>query len=251
MELRSAMREKDQVIFIFLFPVIMLGIFGAVFGGNITAGVSFSQYFLAGMIATGLMLVSFQSLAITIAVERDDGTLKRLAGTPMPPAAYFLGKVGMVLVTGLAQVAVLLTVGVLALGIDLPRDPGRWATFAWVAVLGLTAGTLLGIAFSSVPRTGKSASAVVTPVVIVLQFISGVYFVFSDLPQWMQGVAGNFPLKWMAQGMRSVFLPESFAAQEVTGSWQHGLTAVVLGAWCVGGLVLCLRTFRWLRRDDG
>ena len=52
-------------------------------------------------------------------------------------------------------------------------------------------------------------------------------------------------------GMRSVFLPESFAAAEVAGSWELGKVALVLGAWCVGGLVLCLLTFRWKSRSDG
>jgi ABC-2 type transport system permease protein len=112
-------------------------------------------------------------------------------------------------------------------------------------VLGITACTLCGIAFSSLARTGRSAPAVVTPVAIVLQFISGVFFVFTDLPPWMQQIAALFPLKWMCQGMRSAFLPDSFASFEAAGSWELGKVALVLGAWCVGGLVLCLTTFRW------
>jgi ABC-2 type transport system permease protein len=84
-----------------------------------------------------------------------------------------------------------------------------------------------------------------------LQFISGVFFIYTELPTWMQNVAALFPLKWMAQGMRSVFLPEEFAAAEAAGSWQLGLVALVLLAWTIGGLVLALTTFRWRRRDDG
>jgi hypothetical protein len=74
---------------------------------------------------------------------------------------------------------------------------------------------------------------------------------YSDLPTWLQHIAAIFPLKWMAQGMRSVFLPPEFEAAEVSGSWQHGLTAVVLVLWLIVGLVLCVRTFRWQRRDAG
>jgi ABC-2 type transport system permease protein len=92
---------------------------------------------------------------------------------------------------------------------------------------------------------------VVSPVVIVLQFISGIFFVYSALPAWMQNVASVFPLKWLAQGMRSVFLPDSFAAQEPGGSWQLPQAALVLAAWTVFGLILCTRTFRWMRRDAG
>jgi ABC-2 type transport system permease protein len=250
-ELKQFFRQRDSVVFTFAFPVILLFIFGSVFSEDIVPGVSFTQYFAAGMVASGVILSSFQSLAIGIAVERDDGTLKRLRGTPMPPAAFFLGKIGLVLVTAVVQTAILLVLGALLFELELPRDPERWLRLAWIFVLGTAAGTVLGISFSSVPRSAKSAAAVVSPVVIVLQFISGVFFVYSELPPWMQQVAQVFPLKWLAQGMRSVFLPESFASQEVGGSWELPATALVLAAWTVVGLLLALRTFRWLRRDHG
>jgi ABC-2 type transport system permease protein len=255
-EVRTFFRERDAVVFIFAYPIIMLAIFATVFGQDGATvgpppGIPFAQYFLPGMLATGIMLSSFQQLAISIAVERDDGGLKRLHGTPLPPAAFFLGKTGEVLVTSLVQTALLLAAAALFFDVPMPTTATAWATFAWVFVLGTAAGTLCGVAFSSVPRSGKSASAVVTPIVLVLQFISGVFFVFNDLPTWMQQVASVFPLKWMAQGMRSVFLPASAESWEVTGSWQHGATALVLLVWAVAALVVGVRTFRWQRRDDG
>jgi ABC-2 type transport system permease protein len=255
-EVRGFFRERDAVIFIFAYPVIMLMIFSTVFGQDGATvgpgdGVSFSQYFLPGMIATGVLLSSFQSLAVQIPVERDTGGLKRLGGTPLPPAAYFLGKVGQVLLTTLVQVALLLAVAALVYDVDLPTTADRWLTFAWVLVLGTAAGAVCGVGFSSLPRSARSASAVVTPVVLVLQFISGVFFAFYDLPSWMQNVASVFPLRWMAQGMRSVFLPDDMVTLEVGGTWAHGTTAAVLVAWLVVGLVIGVRTFRWRRRDDG
>ena len=95
---------------------------------------------------------------------------------------------------------------------------------------------------------GRGAAALVTPVVLVLQFTSGVFFVFSDLPQWMQNFASIFPLKWMTQAMRSVFLPDSAAAMEVNGSWELGMTAVVLLIWIALGVVLANIFFRWTPR---
>ena len=257
-EVKTFFREKDAVVFVFAFPVIMLAIFATVFGGDDgeafrVDGVSvpFTQYFLPGMLAAGIMLSSFQSLAISISIERDDGTLKRLRGTPMPPVSYFLGKIGLVLATSLAQIALLLVFAALVFDVPMPSDVSRLLTFGWIFALGTAAGTVLGIAFSSVPRSGRSAPAVVTPVVLVLQFVSGVFFAFNDLPMWMQRVAEIFPLKWMAQGMRSVFLPPELEAGEVSGSWQHGSAVLVLTTWLLVGLVLCLRTFRWSRRDAG
>jgi ABC-2 type transport system permease protein len=85
----------------------------------------------------------------------------------------------------------------------------------------------------------------------VLQFISGVFFVFTTLPAWMQQTAAVFPLKWMCQGLRAVFLPESFGAQEPGGSFELGRVALMLALWCVIGLALCLTTFRWTTGRDG
>ena len=254
-EVRQFWRERDAVVFVFAYPIIMLAIFSTVFGGenqgDAAADVDFARYFLPGMIATGIMLTSFQSLAISIAVERDDGTLRRLRATPLPATSYFGGKILLTLATSLAQTAALLAVAAGLYDVPLPTDPGRWATFAWVFVLGTATGTICGVAFSSLPRSGRSASAVVTPVVLVLQFISGVFFAFYALPSWMQTVASVFPLKWIAQGMRSVFLPEDMVALEPSGSWQLPATAAVLVAWLLVGLVVGVRTFRWRRRDDG
>jgi ABC-2 type transport system permease protein len=81
--------------------------------------------------------------------------------------------------------------------------------------------------------------------VIILQFFSGVFFVFTDLPGWMQQVAALFPLKWMTQGMRSVFLPDSFATQEVAGTWETGRTFWIILAWLIAGLVISIKTFKW------
>ena len=160
LELKQFFRERDSMVFTFLFPVIMLFIFGSVFKDQeLPGGVSFTQYFTAGMIATGVMLSSFQQLAISIAVERDDGTLKRLRGTPMPPAAYFLGKVGMVVLTSLVQVVIMLVCGGLLFGLDVPSDAGSWLTFTWVFLLGTASGTVRGNRVLLRPPVGEERAA--------------------------------------------------------------------------------------------
>lgn len=245
LEVKQFMRQRESVVFTLLFPVLLLLIFGSVFKDEIAPGVTFSQYFVAGMIASGLVNTGFQQLAITIPMERDDGTLKRLRGTPAPASSYFIGKIILVFVSMSIQVILLLIFGVLLYGIALPSDSAHWITFIWVMLLGLISSTLLGIAFSSVPKSGRGASAVVSPIVIILQFFSGVFFVFTQLPSWMQNLAAIFPLKWLTQGMRAVFLPDSFAAQEVAGSWELGKIALFLGIWSIAGFFLALKTFRW------
>ena len=245
LEVKQFMRQRESVVFTLAFPIMLLGIFGSVFTNELTNGVTFSQYFVAGMIASGLVNTGFQQLAIMIPVERDFGTLKRLRGTPMPAASYFIGKSIVVFVSMALQVALLLIAGILFFGVNLPTDPAKWFTFVWLIILGSAASTILGIAFSVVPKSGRGASAVVSPVVIILQFFSGVFFVFTDLPGWMQQVAAVFPLKWMTQGMRSVFLPDSFATREVAGSWETGRTFWIILIWLIAGLLISIKTFKW------
>lgn len=252
LEIRQFFRQRDQVVFTFAFPVVFLFLFASIFSDDVEgAGITASQLYVPAMMAAGIMSTSFQSLGISIAIERDEKVLRRLRGTPMPPAAYFLGKIWLVLVTGALETAILLLAGTTLYDVDLPADAGKWADFAWIFVLGLTACALLGIAVSSVPKSGKSATSVVVLPFLVLQFISGVYIAIDTIPDWMLNIGALFPLKWMCQGLRGVFLPESAQVLEQAGGWEFGRVALVLGAWCVGGLLLCLLTFRWKDRRDG
>ncbi|SDP49098.1 ABC-2 type transport system permease protein [Pedococcus dokdonensis] len=254
LELKMYFREKEAVFFSFIFPILMLSMFSVIFGDEFGAGepgaadVSAARFFLPGMVAAGVMLTSFQSMALSVAVERDDGTLKRLRSTPMPPVAYFLGKIGLVAITSLAQFALLIAVARLGFGVQLPTDPARWGTFVWVFLLGVASGTVLGIAYSSLASSSRSVGAIVIAPTLILQFISGVYFAFTDLPEWLKQVASIFPLKWIAQGMRSVFFPDDWQGAEMASTWEHGRTALVLAAWLVAGLLVCARTFRWTKR---
>lgn len=247
LEIRQFARQRESVVFTMLFPIILLAIFGSVFKNTIGPNVTFSQYFVAGMIASGLVNTGFQQLAIIIPMEREFGTLKRLRGTPMPASSYFIGKSILVAVSMAIQVALLLAAGVIFFGVHLPTAPSKWLTFTWLIILGSATSTVLGIAFSAIIKSGRGASAVVSPVVIVLQFFSGVFFVFTSLPGWMQQVAAIFPLKWMTQGIRSVFLPDSFATQEAARSWESGKTFAIILAWLVIGLFFAIRKFKWER----
>jgi ABC-2 type transport system permease protein len=61
----------------------------------------------------------------------------------------------------------------------------------------------------------------------------------------MQNAAAFVPVKWMAQGLRSVFLPDSFQAVEPAGTWELGRVALVLALWAVLAAVATGLTFRW------
>jgi ABC-2 type transport system permease protein len=247
LEIKQFMRQRESVVFTIFFPLILMVIFGSVFKDTIAPGVKYSQYFVAGMIASGMVNSGFQQLAIMIPMERDAGALKRLRGTPMPLASYFIGKVILVLASMLAQTILLIAGGVAFYGLKFPATQEKWLLLIGLLILGSANSTALGIAVAAVAKSGRGASAIVSPVVIVLQFFSGVFFIFTQLPTWMQQVAAIFPLKWLTQGMREVFLPDSFAVKEVAQSWETSRGILINVIWLVIGVFLAMKTFKWDR----
>ncbi|WP_328604634.1 ABC transporter permease [Amycolatopsis sp. NBC_00345] len=246
-ELRQFFRNKEQVVFTFSLPAVLMILLGSILDGPTgQPGVSAGQLLAAGMIGSGIVSTSFNSVGIGMAADREMGALKRLHGTPMPPASYFIGKMIMVAVTSVAQTVLMAAVAMLLFGLQLPSDPVKWLTLVWVLLLGIVSCTLLGISISSLTRTATGTVAVVQLVYLVLQFISGVFVTpITHLPKIMVDIASFFPLKWICQGFRSVFLPADAATQEMAGSWELPMVALVLVAWCVAGLVLARLTFRW------
>ena len=246
-ELLLTFRDRRTVTFTVILPfVLLLTLSSLLHNQTIRGNVSFAQYLTAGMIASGLVYGGFQSLSIALPDERANGTLKRLHGSPMPPSAYFAGKVGGVVVTYALQMVLMLTLGAVAFHVHLPTGEGQIVRFLWLSVLGPSRSRRSASRSRRSPRPGRrprrsrrrSSCSCSSP-----RACSSSY---TKEPKWMRAIASVFPLRWLAQGMRSVFLPAAFGHGEVDGSFQLPRVALMLGIWSVIGVVLCWRTFRWL-----
>ncbi|HEY6738906.1 MAG TPA: ABC transporter permease [Actinopolymorphaceae bacterium] len=252
LELKQFFRERDSLIFTFLLPVAFMLLFGLIFGDQqIGGGFAYTQILLPAMLTMGIVSTSLVNIGVWIAIDRDNGTLRRLVSTPMPRTAYFLGKVVMMVFIGLAETVLILAVGALVYDVQMPQTWQKWLTLGWVGLLSFAVLGVLGVAISSLPRTSRSAAAVIQFPTLVLQFVSGIFIPFQQLPDWLQDASAFFPLKWIAQGFRSAFLPDDMAAAEPAGAWEYDRILLVLLAWLVGGLVVCATTFRWKKRGDG
>ncbi|MCP3855840.1 MAG: ABC transporter permease [Actinomycetia bacterium] len=249
LEMIGLLRTKDAVIFTLALPVMLLVLFGAIFSDTLDGTtVTVGQWFTPGIIAASVLSAGFVNLATSLAIERHDGTLRRLALTPLPAASYLIGKILMTFLLAAGMTMTLLVVGVVAFDVDLPTGADDLATFGWVFLLGVTAAAVLGIALSSLPSSSKSAAVVFTPPFLFLQFISGVFIEFNSIPPWMRTLSGIFPLRWLAAGMRAVFLPDQFeTAAEPGGSYQLAVGAAVLTTWVLVGFAVAVRTFNFGR----
>jgi ABC-2 type transport system permease protein len=114
-----------------------------------------------------------------------------------------------------------------------------------VFILGIISCSLLGIFVSNFAGNAVSAAVITNGPAVGLQFLSGTYVPLMVLPTWMLIAGSIFPVKWMAQGFRSVLLPAQMVLFEPAGSWEHWRVFLVLTAWSIGGLIACLAVFRW------
>ena len=254
LELLEYVRRVDNMIFTFAFPILLLLIFASAFGSvdaiqTPEGELDPAAMMLPAMLAAGVLLSGMQNLGIGVAIERWDGTLRRLSAMPIPVASYFIGKFGQVIVTAIVQTAALLAVGVGVFGFELPQSTEQWGVFAAGYVLGLFCCSMLGLAMAQLPRSVNSASAIVIPIVLVLQFISGIYLTITMLPDWLIQIANVFPVAWLAHAMRFAFLPEAGRFAELNQEWNLDMAFIMLGAWSVVGLVIALVTFRWVSRS--
>ncbi|MGN7781657.1 ABC transporter permease [Mycolicibacterium sp. 22603] len=248
-ELKMFYRRPEQMVLTFSMPAVICLLLGSIFSEKLpVGGVSTGSVIAASMLAYGILSTSFVNLGISIAADRDTGALRRLRGTPTTATSYFIGKIMLVLVVSLAEAVLLLLVGVLAFGLRLPADLFGWFTLSWVFLLGVISCSLLGVLISNIASNAVSAAALTNGPAVGLQFVSGTYVPIMALPTWMLVIGSLFPVKWMAQGFRSVLLPPELAAVEPAGSWEHWRIFVVLTVWCIGGLIGCLAVFRWSDR---
>jgi len=245
-ELKMFYRRPEQVALTFSMPAVICILLGSIFSTKLpNSDISTGAVIAASMLAYGILSTSFINLGISIAADRDTGALKRLRGTPTTASSYFIGKILLVVIASLAEAVVLLSVGVIFFELQLPTTVFGWFTLTWVFLLGILSCSLLGIFISNLASNAVSAAVVTNGPAVGLQFLSGTYVPLAALPTWMLTVGSIFPVKWMAQGFRSVLLPSKMVAFEPAGSWELWHIFFVLTAWSIGGLAACLAVFRW------
>jgi len=230
-ERRMFWRNPSAAFFNFALPLIFLFLIASVFGSS-TKDLNTLVPGIAGM---AVMTTTFTALAFNLTFLREQGILKRIRGTPMPPFAYFGGVLSNAIANAIVQVTLVVVIGHLVYGLGWPKNVLELALFT---ALGVTAFGALGIAFANVIPNFDAAPAYVNAVFLPLIFISGTFYSTGSMPAVLRGIAEALPLKHVIDGFRAAI---------VTGSGiGHHLGAVAaLAAWAAGGIWLALRHFRW------
>lgn len=242
-EQRAYWRNRGRGIFTFVFPLMFLVIFASLDrGAHISSlhGIPYDVFFVPGILAYGLIATTFVNMAISTAILRDQGVLKRMQGTPLPPWAYVAARIGSTLVIVLTMTALVLALGAIAYGVHIRAStlPGLIVTLA----LGTAVFTSLGIGVTRLIPNAEAAPVVVNLLILPLTFISSIWFPTTGMPNWLVQIAKIFPIRALADGLEYAFNPftrgAGFNAQDVR----------TLAIWTGIGIFLMMR---FLRRPQG
>jgi ABC-2 type transport system permease protein len=230
-ERRMFWRNPSAAFFNFMLPLIFLFLIASVFGHK-TKDLNTLVPGIAGM---AVMTTTFTALAFNLTFLREQGILKRIRGTPMPPVAYFGGLLGNAVANAFVQVGLVVAVGHLVYGLHWPRD---WFELVAFALVGVTAFGACGIAFAHAIPNFDAAPAYVNAVFLPLIFISGTFYSTSSLPGALDALARALPLKHVIDGLRGAIVTGQGISHHLGG-------LAVLGGWALAGTFLASHFFRW------
>jgi len=238
-EQKAYWRNPAAAAFTFAFPLMFLVIFIAINGNTkvpLTGGrVKFAQYYVPAIIAFGLISACYTNLAFSLSINRENGILKRLRGTPLSPITYLAGLVANVVVISLILTVLTTLMGVIFYGVTFPN---RYLGLAVMIAVGAFCFSALGVAVSTFVPNEDAAPAIINFILFPLLFISGTFGQIKDSSA-LAKIASVFPVRHLIKLIVAVFNPFGKGTGIVAGD-----VAVML-AWGVVAIVVSLRRFRW------
>jgi ABC-2 type transport system permease protein len=234
-------RNPQSAFFTFAFPVLIITVFGLLFGGigpsDYFFGLTALQYYVGTIAATSVLGACYSQLAIVLSTRRQNGLLKRVRATPLPSGTYFLGLLAHCVLVSVVDVLLILGIG-RVFGVPLP-GPSRWPALATTLVLGAAGFCALGVGVASLVRNAEAAPAVVQFVLFPLVFVSGTYMPIHA--EVVNRVADLLPVRPFNQALLAAFGRDGGFAWANLG---------VLAVWGVAGALVAVRRFRWDPRPE-
>jgi len=242
-EQRLYWRSRELAFFTFLFPIILLLLLGSVYKDDVIKkehNVKATSYLVAGILGYGVAATAFAGLAIVLVLRRESGVLKRVRGTPLPPAAYLGAVIASTTFVYLIEALALILLGRLAYDVPLPH---QWFSLLLAILVGALSFAALGIALTGAIRSGDGASAVVNAIYLPISFLAGSFWSAQNFPAAIKAVSNVLPLTHFIRLMRNIVVLH----ETIWSNWEQ---VAIIAAWGAGGLILAVLYFRWEPRES-
>jgi ABC-2 type transport system permease protein len=181
------------------------------------------NYFVPGVMAVLVMLVTLMLTGMAIVREREVGTMEQLAVTPIRPIEFILGKCAPFAVIGFLDVILVAAVGVF--WFEIPIRGNFWLLLLGVGCF-LMPSLGIGLFISTISSTQQQAMMTTFFFFFPAMLLSGFVYPIANMPEAIQWLTHLNPLRHFLIIIRGVFLKGT--GMEIL--WPQFLSLVVLGA---------------------
>jgi ABC-2 type transport system permease protein len=228
-------------VFTFLFPTLLVLIFGVLVGTRPTGGGLFTEppvYYLPGYLATVVLFTPLSRMGSSVARARESNRFEKLATTPLTRADWLVAHTAVnVALVGLAG-ALILGLTVALTGASVVVAPALALLPAYLAVAtALFAG--VGAVLGRVADSQDGVIAASNTLALPLLFLSETFVPPTLLPEWFAPVMSLSPVTYFSRGVRAVVGAGDAGAAGVLGGpvaplvLLTGLAVVTLAAGAV------------------
>lgn len=193
-----------------------------------------ANFMIPGLIAMILQVQSTLMTALSIAREKEQGTIEQLIVTPLRSLELILGKVFPYMAISLFNLMEVLTIGVLWFGVPIH---GNVLLLLALGVLALLVSLGIGLLGSTVAQTQQEAIFLIFFLMLPFIFLSGFFYPLEATPRVLQWISYLIPLRYLLVIVRGIILKGA----GLTILWEQVLA---LGVFAVAMLGLGASRFR-------
>lgn len=232
-------RSRVGVFFVFLLPLMLLFALNLLHQGDTVdsrGGIRFVQFVVPAVMAFATVNVCYAITITSAALAREEGVLKRLRGTPLPPWVYIAGYVLSAGVLTLVAVVAALLLGVAVYDVEVVWDGLPVAVLT--LIVGIGSFTALAFAVASRVPSADAAFPVAWGTLLPVCFVSNIFIPLDNAPGWLSTLASALPVKPFADALSDAFNPT------LAQGPSRGRLAVV-AVWGLASALVAPRVFSW------
>jgi ABC-2 type transport system permease protein len=239
-EIKIAVRRPVGLLVAVGIPFVLLVIFGSIPAttrpDQALGGISFFNLYVPTLMVFVLIAVGLAGLPQQLAAYRQQGVLRRMSTTPVPPSWLLAAQTTVSLILAVIGIGILLGAGAGAFGLALPHDVGGYLVSFAALILTAAATIGLGLLVASVARTPQIAQALTVFLFYPLAFFSGLYVPIQEIhSQLVSDISKVLPTGAGFTALHAAFGGQTPGVEPL----------LVLVVWAVGSCVAASRLFRW------
>lgn len=193
-----------------------------------------ANFMIPGLIAMILQMQSTLLTALSIAREKEEGTIEQLIVTPLRSVELIVGKVFPYVAISLFNLIEVLTIGVVWFGVPIH---GNVLLLLALGVLALLGSLGIGLLGSTVAHTQQEAIFLMFFLMMPFIFLSGFFYPVEAMPRVLQWISYLIPLRYLLIITRGIILK----GVGITILWEQ---AAALALFAMAMLSLAASRFR-------